>query len=116
MSNRDVILYIQDILDSIDAIETYIENMSYETFCEDRKTYSATIREFIVIGEAISKLMDILEENFPDYPWRLLKDFRNFVVHEYFGVNPQIVFDAATQELTLLKKHISNLHEKVSSK
>ena len=111
MSKRDHLLYIIDILDSIEAIESYIKDMNYETFCNDRKTYAATIREFIIIGEAITKIMDILQSSYPQYPWRILKDFRNFIVHEYFGVNPQIVFDAAQQELHELKQIMKQLKE-----
>jgi uncharacterized protein with HEPN domain len=113
MSKRDTLLYITDILESIDAINSYLQNMDYEAFYKDRKTYSATIREFIIIGEAIGKIIDILEQNYPLYDWRTLKDFRNFIVHEYFGVNPQIVYDAATQELDELKNIITSLKEGV---
>ena len=113
MSKRDTLLYITDILESIDAINSYLQNMDYESFFKDRKTYSATIREFIIIGEAIGKIIDILEQNYPSYDWRTLKDFRNFIVHEYFGVNPQIVYDAATQELYELKNIITSLKEGV---
>jgi len=111
MSKRDTRLYIQDILESIDAINSYLHNISYESFLNDRKTYSATIREFIIIGEAISKIITILEDQHPEYPWRLLKDFRNFIVHEYFGVNPRIVYDAATLELVEVKSLIIKMKE-----
>ena len=57
----------------------------------------------MVVGEAISKIIDSLEEKEPSYPWRMIKDFRNFIIHEYFGVNPQIVFDAVKLELPELK-------------
>ena len=113
MSKRDTLLYITDILESIDAINSYLQNMDYEAFFKDRKTYSATIREFVIIGKAISKIIDILKQNYPSYDWRTLKDFRNFIVHEYFGVNPQIVYDAATQELDELKNIITSLKEGV---
>ena len=111
MSKRDVLLYVTDILESIDAIREYIENIDFEEFCEDRKTYAATIREFTVIGEAISKIIDQLHEQYPSYPWRVLKDFRNFIVHEYFGVNPRIIYDAATLELEELKNIILEFKE-----
>ena len=111
MSKRDTLLYIDDILDSIEAINLYIKDFSYEDFYNDRKTYSATIREFIIIGEAISKIISVLEIKYPSYPWRILKDFRNFIVHEYFGVNPQIVFDAATLELEELHTIILQMKE-----
>lgn len=109
MSKRDSQLYINDILESIEAINQFVNGMSYEEFYKDRKTYSATIREFTVIGEAISKIIDLLQKKHPSYPWRILKDFRNFIVHEYFGVNPQIIYDAATQELDELKKLVESL-------
>ncbi|MEA1892433.1 MAG: HepT-like ribonuclease domain-containing protein [Campylobacterota bacterium] len=114
MSKRDSLLYIEDIEESIEAINDYIKEMSYEEFFNDRKTYSATIREFIVIGEAISKIISVLEEIHPAYPWRILKDFRNFIVHEYFGVNPQIVFDAATLELEELYIIIMKIKEEIN--
>jgi uncharacterized protein with HEPN domain len=60
MSKRDTLLYITDILESIDAINSYLQNMDYEVFFKDRKTYSATIREFIIIGEAIGKVIGYL--------------------------------------------------------
>lgn len=110
MSDRDIELYVADIVDSCNAIESFIDGMDFDAFCEDRKTYSATIREFTVIGEAIGKIIDVLEAKYPEYPWRALKDFRNFIVHEYFGVNPKIIYDAATLELAELKSNITLLH------
>ncbi len=99
MSKRDSLLYIEDILESIRAINEFTFEVDFKSFCNDRKTYSATIREFIIIGEAISKIIHLLENKYPQYQWRLLKDFRNFIVNEYFGINPKIVYDASKQEL-----------------
>ena len=109
MSKRDLTLYINDILESASAIKDYTENMDFETFENDRKTYSATIREYIIIGEAVSTLIDLLEEKAPSYPWRMVKDFRNFIVHEYFGVDTQIVWDLTTKELDALVENINNI-------
>lgn len=109
MSKRETSLYISDIVESIKAIEEFTLDMPFEAFLNDRKTYSATLREFMVIGEAISKIIDLLEAEKPEYPWRMVKDFRNFIIHEYFGVNPQIIFDAVTLELPELKRLILDL-------
>ena len=106
MSERDVLLYITDALESVDAIESYIKDLTFEEFENDRKTYSATIREYIIIGEAISKTIDLLQEEIPDFSWRSIKDFRNFIVHEYFGVDSKIVWDLSTIELDGLKKRL----------
>jgi len=86
MSNRNLKMYIDDILESIEAIESYVSDIgSFEDFASDRKTYSATIREYIIIGEAILPIISLLESKFPEYDWRAIKDFRNFIVHEYFA-------------------------------
>ena len=109
MSSRDSLLYLNDILEAIEAINAYLQGIDFDLFCKDRKTYSATIREFIIIGEAISKIIDLLQNNSPEYPWITLKDFRNFIVHEYFGVDPKIIYDASTMELEELHKIITKL-------
>jgi len=106
MSKRDHRLYVDDILECVRAVESYVEGIDFDTFINDRKTYSATLREYIVIGEAISAIIDLLEERFPDYEWRMVKDFRNFIVHEYFGVDPRIVWDLTIQELPILKEKL----------
>ena len=54
MPKREIALYLEDALEAIEAVESYIDTLSFEEFREDRKTYSATIREYIVIGEAIA--------------------------------------------------------------
>jgi uncharacterized protein with HEPN domain len=109
MFKRDIKLFIADIDDSIKAIEEFTNDIGYEYFVGDRKTYSATLREFIVIGEAIAHIPDDVKERFPDIEWRLIKDFRNFIIHEYFGVDPEIVWDAVRKELPLLKSAVASL-------
>ena len=117
MSKRDIALYIDDIIESANAINSYVENINFQMFIEDRKTFSATLREYMIIGESVGKIIEILEERSPNYPWRMVKDFRNFIVHEYFGVNPQIVWDLTTQELKLLLDEIYKLKKaSISSK
>ncbi|MFB3887595.1 MAG: DUF86 domain-containing protein [Thermodesulfobacteriota bacterium] len=61
MSERDPRLYLSDILDSGRAIQEFVKGLSFEQFCSDRKTYSAVIREFEVIGEAVGKLSEELK-------------------------------------------------------
>ena len=106
MSKRTVTLYIDDALEAIEAIESYIDGLSFRTFRDDRKTYSATIREYIVIGEAIAHTIDMLEEKIPDFPWRVIKDFRNIIVHEYFGVDAEMVWDISTGRLSELREKL----------
>lgn len=111
MFKRNIRLYIDDIKESISAIQEFTLDIDFEKFTSDRKTYSATLREFIVIGEAISHIPENLKERFPQVEWRQIKDFRNFIVHEYFGIDAKIVWDAVEQELPLLKNEIARLEE-----
>ena len=69
MSERDPRLYCEDILESGSAILDFVERLSFEDFCDDRKTYSAVIREFEIIGEAVGKLPESFRERRPDVKW-----------------------------------------------
>ena len=66
MSERNIHLYLMDILDSGSAIMEYVKGMSFDDFCNDRKTYSAVVREFEIIGEAVRKLPDELKQRRSD--------------------------------------------------
>jgi uncharacterized protein with HEPN domain len=92
MFSRDNVVYLQDMLESIQAIESFVAGFYYDSFVRDRKTYSATLRELEVIGEAGGKISDDIKANHPEIDWRTLKDFRNILAHEYFGVNSNIVW------------------------
>jgi len=102
MSERDPRLYCEDILESGNAILDFVEGMSFQAFCEDRKTYSAVIREFEIIGEAVGKLPESFKEKRPDVEWQDIKDFRNLLLHEYFGVDLEIVWKIIEDDLPLL--------------
>ena len=103
---RDDSLYMRDILESITAIESYIKNIDYNKFIENRMIYSATIRELEIIGEATGKISQETKEKYPDIDYRTIKDFRNVLAHEYFGVDMQFVWQIVTQKLSYLKEQI----------
>ncbi len=103
---RDDKLYISDILYSIKAIEEYIQEIDYEQFIENRMIYSATIRELEIIGEATGKISQKTKEKYPDIDYRTIKDFRNVLAHEYFGVDMEIVWGIVSSKLPKLKQEI----------
>lgn len=109
MSKRDMKLFIVDIAESIDAIFEYVADMTLEEFQEDRKTYSAVIREFEIIGEAVKHLPQELTKNYPDIAWRDIQDFRNMLIHEYFGVDFDIIWNVIKDDLPNLKLVIKNI-------
>jgi len=104
MSKRVFKLYCYDILDAGDAIFQHINGFSFDDFCQDRKTFSAVIREFEIIGEAVGKLPDEIKQKHPDVEWQNIKDFRNILSHEYFGVDLEIVWRVIHDDLPILLK------------
>lgn len=111
MSERDIQLYLDDILDSGNAVMEYVKGMSSDDFCNDRKTYSAVVREFEIIGEAVGKLPDELKQKHPVVQWQDIKDFRNLLVHEYFGVDLEIVWKVIQDDLPVLMNAVNEIRE-----
>ena len=111
MSNRDSGLFINDIKESIEAILEYTKDMQFETFQNDRKTYSAVIREFEIIGEAVKHIPSGIIGQYSDIAWRDMKDFRNLLIHEYFGVDLEIVWNTVHDELPKLYEAIEKIEQ-----
>jgi len=82
MPERRHQLYLTDILDSGRAIQSYVQDIAFEQFIAERMRYAAVIREFEIIGEAVGKLPESIKADFPEVPWRDIKDFRNLLAHE----------------------------------
>jgi uncharacterized protein with HEPN domain len=109
MSERDFRLYFSDILDSGAAIQEFVKGLSFEEFCKDRKVYSAVIREFEVIGEAVGKCLEELKRKVPNVEWQDIKDFRNLLIHEYFGVDLEIVWRTVQDDLPVLMDAVTEI-------
>jgi len=109
MSERDLRLYLSDMLDSDGAIQEFVKSLSFEEFCNDRKTYSAVIREFEIIGEAVGKLIGELDQEHPEVAWQDIKDFRNLLIHEYFGVDLEIVWRIVQDDLPVLMETVRRI-------
>ena len=109
MSERDFRLYCMDILDSGAAILEFISGLAFDQFSNDRKTYSAVIREFEIIGEAVGKLPEELKGRRPEVEWQDIKEFRNLLSHEYFGVDLEIVWKIIEDDLPVLMDAIREI-------
>nr|MBC7613247.1 DUF86 domain-containing protein [Pseudopedobacter sp.] len=109
MSERETKLLLEDILDSLTKIEIYTLGLSFEDYEADSKTKDAVERNFEIIGEASSRISDDYKLLYSEIEWRILKDFRNFIIHEYFGINNQIIWDTIQFRLPELKVSISKL-------
>jgi len=96
---RDYLLYLDDILDSVNNIRDYTKGMDYNMFRRDRKTLDAVIRNLEIIGEAATRLPEPICSKAEDIEWRKIKGLRNILIHEYFGVSLPIIWDVVQNKL-----------------
>ena len=109
MSKRNQKLFLQDILESIEKIESYTANLEFEEFLANEMVKDAVIRNFEVIGEASTHISGKLKSKYPSIPWNKVKSMRNFVTHEYFGINYDVIWETIKKSLPDLKRKISEV-------
>jgi uncharacterized protein with HEPN domain len=109
MSDRHPTLLLQDILDSAGKILNYTEDLTYDEFIADSKTIDAVIRNFEVIGEASNRLPEEFKNKTDNVDWFRVRGFRNRIVHQYFGIDYEIVWNLKETHLKVLISEIENI-------
>ena len=106
---KDDKFYLSHILEAIEKIYGYIEGSSFDDFSVNNMMFDAVVRELEIIGEASSKLSDDFKNLHTDETFRNATDMRNFLIHGYFAVNKQIVWDTCHEDLPKLKNFIQDI-------
>jgi uncharacterized protein with HEPN domain len=83
--------------------------MEFEDFQRDDKTIDAVIRNFIIIGEAARHVPDEILDKYPNIPWRIMGDMRNFAVHEYWGVEMRTIWKTIREDLPPLLPELNQI-------
>ena len=97
-------LYLQDILEAIGQIESYVAGIDRAGFAAERMRIDAVVRNLEVIGEAVKHLPESERTLVPGIPWRKIAGLRDILAHEYFGIDLDIIWDVVTVHLPPLKK------------
>lgn len=100
--------YIEDIIRSVNDVEEFTRGMSYDDFIQDKKTIYAVIRALEVLGEAAKNIPPSIRDNYPHVPWRKMAGMRDKLIHQYFGVDLEILWKMVQKDLTHLKPLMEN--------
>ncbi len=108
---RNMKLYLQDIVDSMLAIEQYTQKISEKDFYSDLQVQDAVIRRLEIIGEAVKNLDDDFKTKHHEIEWKQIAGMRDIIAHEYFGVKLERVWDVVKQDIPVLKQKILKVLE-----
>lgn len=109
MSPKDDSVYVDHMLDCIQHIDEYIA--SKEQFYTSRLVQDAVVRNLQVMAESSQRLAEEIKQLYPDIPWKEISGFRNILVHDYLGVDLDVIWSVVEQELPKLEQALTTHRE-----
>ena len=106
---KDSLFFIQHILENIQDIEIFMDGVARAEFFGDKEKQNAVISSLEIIGEAVKMLPSTLTERYPGIPWKEIAGTRDKIIHQYFSVDLDIIWDIAKGDLPKLKKQIEKI-------
>jgi uncharacterized protein with HEPN domain len=100
---REIGDYIEDIIDAMKEAVGFVKDMEYDEFIQDTKTVYAVVRAIEIIGEATKNIPEDVRKKYPHIPWRQMAGMRDKVIHEYFGVKLERVWETVKRDIPNLK-------------
>jgi len=113
MSERRDSDYLHHITEAIFRTILYTEGMTYEEFVQDTKTHDAVIRNIEIIGETVKNLSNDIKASYDEIPWKNMAGMRDKLIHQYFGVNFDIVWNVVQNEFPNLSEQIKKITQEI---
>ena len=107
-------MYLLHVRDAIDAIVTYTA-AGPDQFASDRKTQDAVLRNLEIIGEAVKRLSTDVKDGHPDIPWRQIAGMRDKLIHDYFGVDLDLVWKVVENQLPAVRQRVDTILRQLDS-
>jgi uncharacterized protein with HEPN domain len=106
---RDSRVYLEDILAAADRIASYVAGHTYQSFANDGKTADAVVRNLEIIGEAAKRVPAELRQQAPDIEWTKIAGLRDVLIHAYFNIDLEIVWDVVANKLPAFARGVKQL-------
>jgi uncharacterized protein with HEPN domain len=106
---RDDLSRLRDLLEAADLVASFASGRTRLDLDLDRQMQSAMLHQLYVIGEAAARISSPLRDRYPSIPWSAVRGFRNYIAHEYFSLDLDIVWQTATDDVPKLRLQIAEI-------
>lgn len=113
--SRSVEVYLQDVAGACAKVQSYIEGRDFAAFSSDERTIDAVVRNLEIIGEAVKGIPRSFRDAHPDIPWKRLAGLRDILIHEYFGVDLDIIWDIVRNVIPPIEARIRSIQPDTGS-
>ena len=107
--SRDSSVYLEDMLEAVRKVERYSRGLTRQSFAADEKTVDAVVRNLEVLGEAAKRIPEAVRRGAPDIPWQRIAGLRDILIHDYFGIDFDIVWDVIQNKIPPLEPRLLEL-------